>query len=240
MAQHISRKELKTDEVRETFAHGAEAVLSHQQGMTYVLILAVVVAAAILGWKTYSERQTVKASAAFDQALKVFQAPVGFTGAPPIPGEPTFLDEGTKFTQAAPKFEDVAKKYPRTHPGQLASYYAGLSLVRVHKDSEAKQWLQSAADGGDADFASMARFELAQLDDRAGQSDQAAKIYQQMIAKPSTLVPKPVVMLTLAEHYGQKNPTEAAKLYAQIKSEYPDTPMAQQADQELALLPGKS
>jgi len=47
-------------------------------------------------------------------------------------------------------------------------------------------------------------------------------------------------MLALAEHYGQKNPTEAAKLYAQIKSEYPDTPMAQQADQELALLPGKS
>jgi TolA-binding protein len=66
------------------------------------------------------------------------------------------------------------------------------------------------------------------------------KIYQDMIAKPSTLVPKPVVMLALAEHYGQKNPTEAAKLYAQIKSEYPDTPMAQQADQELALLPGKS
>ncbi len=237
---HISRKELKTDEVRETFAQGAEAVLSHQQGMTYVLILAVIVAAAIFGWKTYSDRQTVKASAAFDDAMKTFEAPVGFTGAPPVPGEPIFLNETSKFTQAAPKFEDVAKKYPHTRPGQLSGYYAGLSLVHLQKDNEAKQWLQTAANSGDADFVAMARYELAQLYDRAGQSDQAVKIYQDMIAKPTTLVPKPVVMLALAEHYGQKNPVEAAKLYAQIKSDYPDTPMAQQADQELALLPGKT
>jgi len=47
-------------------------------------------------------------------------------------------------------------------------------------------------------------------------------------------------MLALAEHYGTKNPTEAAKLYAQIKSEYPDTPIASQAAQEMALLPGQS
>jgi TolA-binding protein len=55
------------------------------------------------------------------------------------------------------------------------------------------------------------------------------------------LVPKPVVMLTLAEHYSAKNnAAEATRLYSQIKSEYPDTPIAQQADQELNLLPGKS
>ena len=50
-----------------------------------------------------------------------------------------------------------------------------------------------------------------------------------------------VVMLTLAEHYSAKNNSaEATRLYSQIKSEYPDTPIAQQADQELNLLPGKS
>ena len=34
------------------------------------------------------------------------------------------------------------------------------------------------------------------------------------------------MMLALAEHYGKRIPTEAAKLYAQIKSEYPDTAIA--------------
>jgi hypothetical protein len=37
-----------------------------------------------------------------------------------------------------------------------------------------------------------------------------------------------------------EHPDVSAKLYAQIKSEYPDTPIANEADQELALLPGKS
>ena len=71
---HISRKELKTDEVRETFAHGAEAILSHQQFTTYVIIAAVIVAGAVFGWREYSQRQTVKASAAFDDAMKIFEA----------------------------------------------------------------------------------------------------------------------------------------------------------------------
>jgi predicted negative regulator of RcsB-dependent stress response len=215
-------------------------VLSHQQATTYILIVAIIVAVAVFGWKTYTERQTVKASAAFDDAMKTFQAPTGATGMPPVPGQPIFNDDAAKYTAAAPKFEDVAKKYGHTRPGQLANYYSGLCLVKLGKDAEAKPWLEAAASGGEADFASMARFELAQLDDRTGQSDQAVKIYQELMAKPTTLLPKPVTMLALAEHYGQKNPTEAAKLYAQIKSEYPDTAIATQADQEMALLPGKS
>ena len=86
----------------------------------------------------------------------------------------------------------------------------------------------------------MAKLELAGLDDATGQGDEAASLYQQLIAKPTVLVPKPVAMLGLAGHYRQSNPSEAAKLYGQIKLDYPDTPMAQQADQALALLPTKS
>jgi TolA-binding protein len=73
-----------------------------------------------------------------------------------------------------------------------------------------------------------------------GQGDEAAKLYQQLIAKPTVLVPKPIVMLALAEHYREKSPAEAAKLYEQIKADYPDTPIAEAADQALAFLPGKS
>ncbi len=240
MAQHISRRELKKDEVRDTIAHGAEAVLSHQQATTYVLVAAVIIAALILGWRAYSEKQTAKGAAALDDAMKIFDAPSGVQpGAPPQPGEPFYINDQAKFTAAVQKFQDVAKKYRRTRPGQLANYYAGLCFDRLGKENEAKQYLQAAASGGDADYASMARFQLAQINDKTGQSDEALKIYQQLMAKPTVLVPKPVVMLALAEHYRQKNPAEAAKLYAQIKSDYPHTTLADQADQELALLPSK-
>lgn len=237
MTQHISRKELKKDEVRETFAHGAQALLSHRQLSLYVLIAAAVIAAGIFGWRTYSQHQTVKSFAEFDAAMKVFQAPVG---APETPGELTYSDETKKFTEANQKFSNVASKYPRTRAGELASYYSALSLEKLAKNDDAKKRLLTLAGSRDAEVAAMARFELAGLEDRAGQGDDAVKLYQQLIAKPASLVPKPVVMLALADHYSQKDPAQAAKLYTQIKSDYPDTPMAEQADQALALLPGKS
>lgn len=239
MAQHISRKELKKDEVRETFAHGAEAVLSHQKLTIYLLAAAIVVALGVFGWRTYSERQTVKASASLNEAMKVFLARVRAPGEQADPGEVTYVDEKNKFADAAQKFGTVAMKYPRTRPGQIASFYAALSLEKIGKDEDARKWLQGLAESNSDDLAAKARFELAQLDDRAGKSDEAERLYQQLIAKPAVLVPKPMVMMALAEHYATKNPAEAAKLFTQIKTDYPDTPMAEQADQELALLPGK-
>ena len=52
---HISRKELKKDEVRETLAHGAQAVLSHQQFTVYLLIAAVLAALGAFGMKIAPE-----------------------------------------------------------------------------------------------------------------------------------------------------------------------------------------
>jgi predicted negative regulator of RcsB-dependent stress response len=237
LAQHLSRKELKKDEVRETFGRGAQAVLSHQQLTLYLLTAAILVAVAVFGWKTYAERQTVKASADFDAAMKIFHTPVG---APQAPDEQTYPDETKKFTEAEQKFSAVASKYPRTHPGELARYYVALSAEKLNKSDEAKRYLQDLTTSGDAEIAGMARFELAGLDDRTGQGDETVKLYQQLIDKPTTLVPKPVAMMALASHYVPNRPAEAAKLFEQIKSEYPNTPIAEQADQALTLLPGKS
>ena len=236
---HISRKELKKDDLRETLAHGADAVLSHQQLTLYLLIAALVIGLAGYGWWEYSQRQTLKASVAFDAAMKIFQAPIASPSTPPTPNVPMYLDPNKKYTDAAQKFGDVAAKYPHTRPGQLAKYYCALSLEKIGKNDQARSLLQPLA-GGDGEFAAMAKFELAELDDFTGRGDEAVKLYQQLIDKPTVLVPKPVAMLALAEHYRQKDPAQAAKLYGQIKSEYPDTKIADQASQELALLPGKS
>lgn len=240
MAQHLSRRELKKDEVRETLAHGAEAVLSHQRLFTYLILAAVLIAGSIFGWKFYAERETVKASAAFDEAMKVFQARIRAPGEPAEPGEITYVDEKNKWQDANRKFVEVVNRYPRTRPGQLARYYAALSLERVGRDEEARKWLEGLASGGTEDFSAMARFELAQLDERTGKGADAVKLYQELIAKPAVLVPKPMVMLTLAEYYRQSNPSQAVKLYEQVKAEYPDTPAAERADEELSLLVGKS
>jgi predicted negative regulator of RcsB-dependent stress response len=234
---HISRRDLKKDEVRDTFERGAEAVLSHQQLSLYLLIAAIVIAVGVFGWRTYTQRQTVKAAGAFDDAMKIFQAPIG---GPPVEGTPNYTDPTKKFTEAEQKFADVAARYPHTRPGEVARYYVGLSYEKLDKNDLARASLQGLTGSSDAEIATLAKFDLAGLDDRTGQGEEAVKLYQSLIDKPSVLVPKAVVLLTLAQHYGEKDPAQAARLLNQIKSEYPDSPIAEQADQALALLPGKS
>jgi hypothetical protein len=56
--------------------------------------------------------------------------------------------------------------------------------------------------------------------------------------KPTIFVPKPMAMLALADYYRKADPAQAAKLYNQIKQEFPDA--AAEADQGLELLNAKS
>lgn len=237
---HISRKELKKDEVRETFFHGAEALASHQKLTALLVAITLFVGLAIFGWRFYAERQTVKASAALDAALRVFNARVRPPTEAEVSGELSFVVEKARNEEASTKFIAVAQTYPRTRPGQIACYYAGLSLEKLGRMDEAQKWLEKLASGSNEDFAALARFELAQIADRSGKRDEAVRLYQQLLAKPALFVPKPVVLLTLADHYRKTNPAEAEKLYNQVKTEYPDTPAAEQADQQLELFPAKS
>ena len=83
-------------------------------------------------------------------------------------------------------------------------------------------------------------FQQAQIYDRSGKGADAVKIYQELSDKPNLFVPKPVVLLALADHYSTSDPAQAAKFYNQVKTQYPDTSAAQQADQRLQLLPSKT
>jgi tetratricopeptide (TPR) repeat protein len=237
---HISRKELKKDQIRAGFMHGAEAVVSHWRTVWQLAIPVLVVLAAVGGWRFYSERQAMKASAALADAMTVYDARIRTAGEPEQPGETRYLDEKNKYADAVKKLEAVAGKYPRTRPGQLARYYAAISLERLDRYADAEKPLLQISSSGDADLAAVARFELAQNYDHSGKGDQAVPLYQQLLSKPSVLVPKPLVLLAFADHYRQSNPQQAAKLYNQVKSEFPNTGIADEADKRLEQLPGKS
>lgn len=197
-------------------------------------MLAIVLA--VVGWRVYTDRQTTKASAALEEAMRVFQARIRTPGEPEEPAEITYLDAKNKFEDATRKFAQVAQDYPRTPPGQVARYYTGLSYERLARYDEAQKWLREAQSGSD-EVAALARFQLAGVLAKAGKAEEAAKIYQQLMQKPPALVPKPVVMLALADHYRKTSPAEAFKLYEQVKKDFPDTPAAEEAAKRLEGLP---
>ena len=240
MPQHsLSRKELKKDEVRETLSHGAQAVFAHQHQIWVYGGIALLVALAVLGWRFYTQSQTAKGTAALADAMKVYQARIRTAAEPALPDEITYLDEKNKYGDAVKKFTEVANRYSRTRPGQLARYYAALSLEKLNRFGEAENDLKALESSGDESLSALARFKLAQVYDEDGKGSQAVQLYQQLSNKPTLFVPKPVVLLALADHYSGSDPTQAAKLYKQVKDEFPDTQAAQQADERLQVLQAK-
>jgi predicted negative regulator of RcsB-dependent stress response len=240
VAQHILRKDLKKDEIREKFVHGVESVASHQQMMWVVVGAALVVALAVFGWSTYSRRQTTKAAAALDEAMKIFQARIHAPGEPVEPGEVAYVDEKNKYADAEKKFLEVANQYARTRPGQVARYYAALSEEHLKRFDEAEKNLKQLDSSGDESLTGLARFQLASVYAQNNKGPQAIELYKQLADKPTTFVPKPLVLLTLADYYRKTDPAQATKLYNQVKQDFPETPAAEKADEGLELLNAKS
>ena len=240
MPQHsLSRKELRKDEVRETLSHGAQAVFAHQHQIWVYGGMALLVALAVLGWRFYTQSQTAKGTTALADAMKVYQARIRTAAEPAQPDETTYLDEKNKYGDAEKKFTEVANRYSRTRPGQLARYYAALSLEKLNRYGEAENDLKTLESSSDQSLSALARFKLAQVYDEDGKGSQAVQLYQQLSNKPTLFVPKPIVLLALADHYSGSDPAQAAKLYKQVKDEFPDTQAAQQADERLQVLQAK-
>ncbi len=240
MSDHISRKELKQDKIKETIEHGAEALISHGQ-FTLMVVLVLLVGALVWGgWRFYIDRQTVEASAAFDTGMKAYQGRIASAPDPAEPNEPFYPDEPARVQDASQKFTKVADKYPSTNPGKLARYYSALCLEDLERRNQALEELKKISGGSDKELAAMALYQTAIIYSRTARLDDAVKIFRALSDKRSALVPRPLVLLELAGILRNSNPKEAAGIYQQIKKEFPDTTLADQADRGLDTLSPKS
>lgn len=240
MSEHISRRELKQDKVRETFEHGAEAVLTHTRILSIAVLALIVLASAYLGWKFYSDRQTTQAQAALDDAMKIFNAVVVVPGQPPLPGELTYTDEEKRSQDAETKLAAVASRFPRTTPGKLARYYSAICLMDLDRLNQASEELNKLDAGSDKELSALAQYQKARIAERSGKSDEAIKMLRTLSTSGSVLVPKPLVLLELAQALRTSNPKEAVTLYEQIKKDFPNTPVADEADRGLEMIAPKS
>jgi predicted negative regulator of RcsB-dependent stress response len=240
VSDHLSRKDLKQDKIHDALEHGAEAVYTHKQTAIVVLVVVLIVAAAYGGWSIYHERQTAAASAAFDTAMKAYSGHLGSSPDPAEVGDPSYADETARSNDALQKFNVVADKYPSTRPGMLARYYAALCLEDLDKENQAVEELKKLSNGSDKELASMAQYQTAILYSRTGKGDEAAKIFRALSDKPSVFVTRPLALLELAGVLRQTNPKEAATVYQQVKKEFPESAISEEADRGLDTLGPKS
>jgi predicted negative regulator of RcsB-dependent stress response len=237
---HISRKELKQDRIKESIEHGAEAVISHGQFTLIVVLVVLAVALGYGGWRFYIDRQTVQASAAFDTGMKAYQGRIASAPDPAEPNEPFYPDESARLQDALQKFTKVADKYTSTNPGKLARYYSALCLEDLERHNQALEELKKISGSSDKELAAMAQYQMAIIYSRTARADDAVKTLRALADKQSALVPRPLVLLELAGILRSSNAKEAASIYQQIKKEFPDTTIADQADRGLDFLSPKS
>jgi tetratricopeptide (TPR) repeat protein len=234
VAEHISRKELKQDKIHDAIEHGAEAVFSN------TTVLAAVVAVGYFSWRFYNDRQTVQATAALDLATRAYSARIAAAPDPNDPGEAFYPTELARAEDAVKKFSAVAEKYPNTNPGRLAAYYAALCYEDLERHNQALEQLKKISSGKDKELVAMAQYQIGVIYERTGKPAEAAKAFRDLADHPSVFVPRPLVLLELAETLRQSNPKEAVDVYTQLKKEFPNTAVSEEADRGLETLAPKS
>jgi len=241
VSEHLSRKELKQDKIRESIEHGAEAVYSHSQVAAAAVGAVLLVVLVYGGWKFYDDRQTLRASAGLDEAMKIYNAPIRTGNEPVDAGEITYTNSLKRSQDASQKFAAVADKYSSTNPGRLARYYLALTYLDLEKQNQSIEELKKLVGGSDRELSAMAQYQLATVYARTGKTEDAIKTYRAVADAKSALVPRPLVLLELADLLRQSNPTEATSLYQQLKKDYPaNSAISDRADRGLDLLAPKS
>lgn len=228
----ISRKELKSDkfalEVEQTVTFFEE----HQKELIRYGGIAAGVALVIVGFTIYSRHEHVLREDALAKAIQVQEAPIG----PPTPGQNlNFPTPETKDQVALKAFADLASKYSGSDEGQIAQYYIACIQADQGRLAEAARSFQQVADKGNKDYASLAKFALAQIEFADGHDDQGEKVMRDLIAHPTVYVSADQAAISLAGYIASKKPAEARKLLDPLRSV--QGPIGQTAIQKLGELP---
>ncbi len=243
----LTRHELKEDEFVSTVESAEEYARQHATQIIAGVLGAVIVAGAIVGYRSYSAHQEAAANAALGEALKTFKADVG--PAPqtnlfsqdantPQPGAPEFSTDQQKYQAALKQFTDVAAKYPRQAAADFARYHIGLCQASLGNDQAAVKTLESASDSSDKNTAALASVALAGELNKLGKTDDAVKVYQKLADHPTSTVPRAEALLAEANLYRGTKPAQARALYEQVQKEFGSDPyLANQVQQQIAGLP---
>jgi TolA-binding protein len=204
--------------------------------MTAFLAVALVLAAAAIGYLAWRERVQSKAHALLAQAVAVQAARVG---PPPAPGQVEsglrYATERERDQAALTKFKAAADAYPSSDAGIYARYQQAVTYMALGEPTGASSAYQQVIDkNGDGIYAQMARLGLAESQARAGQYDQAIKAFQGLAQRRDGPLPIDGVLMQLGRTYldaGRR--AEAQQTFNRLVEEFPESPFTADARREL-------
>lgn len=210
------RTQIKHDRFVEEVGHTVEYLQGHQsQVRKYGGIVAAVVVAAIaiyafMTWQKSGRQEALRQASIIQDAFVGDQAPPT--------GGTWFKTQVEKENAALKAFNEVAGKYSSSKEGQLARFNAATILCDQGKTAECEAALKQAADGGDAEVASLAKLSLTEIYQSQGKVTEAEALARQLLSKPTVLVSKEQAQIALARSIMKAKPQEARILLESLQA----------------------
>ena len=217
---------------------GSETVQRNRLIRLAAVAVALVILIAIVA--VVANLRSAKATAALGEAMRDFETPIANPQQPVAPGTKTYasVEERARVTNA--EFASIANRFGMTSAGRNALYLQGVTAMQMGQNGQAETLLKKSADSWNKDVAGLAKLALAGLYHNSGRDGDAIGVYNGLIDKPTTTVPKGLAQIQLAELYESTGKSDQAKkIYAQIKDKEPKSAAAEIATEKLSGTPAR-
>jgi tetratricopeptide (TPR) repeat protein len=228
-----TRHALKQDKFVNVTTSGLEWIGEHRSHVVAWVVGVALAAAIVVGSLVVYQKREAAANQLLGQAMDIYETPLTQPNQPVEPGMKTYATAADRAKAAYPLYRQAADQYSWLTAGEMARYFAGATELDMGQQSAAEADLEKATHASNGNLAALAKIALANLYAQTGRNAQAVTLFQDVIAHPTTTVPKAEAQLQLAGLYETTQPQEARRLYAEIKDQNKETEAGQIASQKL-------
>lgn len=235
----ITRKDLKQqDEFLSTATHVFNWVMQRRKAIGLVLLIAVAVASALAGVRSYRARQEQNAAALLAVALRVYNSPVTPDEAAEsaaadehsAAGHQHFTTDADKYAASVAALQPIIDQYGSYPSGQMASFYLGASYTELGQAESAEAALRRAADSSTPMVRAMAMYRLGTFLLEQGRADDAAAVFEELARNSPAGFPVEQALNAEARAHEAQGDRQAAMLaYQRIAEDYPASVYAVEA-----------
>jgi TolA-binding protein len=240
MSQHLTRKEIKRDELAQAVERTVDYASSHSQlllkGLA-VLLGAAVVAGLVI---TFLNQRRGNAERALAAAMQVYGAEIDAANPKPEdPAKPTFRDEAARRARAQELFQKVEASYGGSTAGRVAGVYLGRLAAEAGDLATARRrWQEFVDRDGHDPLSAQVRLNLLKLDQADGKDAAVADGLQAMLKQEGDKpMPEDVILFELGSVQEKLGKTdEALAAFQRIVDEFPQSPYVPEAQQKVSML----
>lgn len=225
----ITRRELKRNELVESFDKTVDYVSHHRRGALEAVIAAgavLLIAAGFFFFRGWRERQAGRELSA---ALEILETPIA--GDPAAAGAPRTFPNAAEREREAMNHLKAASRKGGTPAGRAAQV---ILAARAEKPAQSTEALVKAAKDEQAAVAAAAEIDAARLLSAQGKTTEAIDRLKTAIESPRSAAPKDALLFALAETYDKAGSSaDARATYQRIVNDYPNSPYRTDARQKI-------